>query len=628
MISDSNQEQSCNENGGSFHMIQPHRDLEVNWGIDIAKNLENYLLKIYSAGVGNDGHSIDFAEAALLLEGSVQVYSRKVEYLHSLVRQAVEFFSQISQPEQPKNVSEQPEVGGESAASSSVDDFWVPDEIEVDPNRNLPKTTTRDDVSFVRPPADLLVFEGDGLDATGDGGSLESYTLATSYIYKDFLLLDPRDVAAVDDYLKGDDEVDKGQDGGNRGNSWPLKSCKQFPAPTKQSGGSAHNLSVGRSHDANLQQSSYDGHGFGFNNPHSPPCNIHESNNDEFAAEGGYILGHMDDSDDEDDPWKPLNPNEPGNLEVKPFRKVEASIWNIGNSSKQVSVSTDFPEASLDGPISADLTQIWEALCRDRKDQQQPQSPPFYEKLRQSLVLGGLEKFDAHPTSKDGDEDSVGGYNSEDNEFEPPIFDMAEGAYINEDIPHEDGSEHEANAHEHENPIPEDLCHSHLNSLLANMRLSEMQTDSEARISAWKQSIEQDLEEHDARPAFDVHDYSERVLDTLSRSFDNESAMSFADVVRGQEKHDVARSFSAILQLMNNGNVDLQTSVTTEKEATCYTAEKPFSVKLLRPAKRRHDAQLGSSQKRSLPETKNGESEDESGDSGEENRDPSVSQPQ
>ena len=102
------------------------------------------------------------------------------------------------------------------------------------------------------------------------------------------------------------------------------------------------------------------------------------------------------------------------------------------------------------------------------------------------------------------------------------------------------------------------------------------------------------------------------MLDTLSRSFDNKSAMSFADVVRGQEKHDLARSFSAILQLvirtvffvtfdyfcaqymsactqnvlvtkyvhkpfqMNNGNVDLQTSDTTEEEATCYTAEKPF----------------------------------------------------
>jgi condensin-2 complex subunit H2 len=29
-----------------------------------------------------------------------------------------------------------------------------------------------------------------------------------------------------------------------------------------------------------------------------------------------------DNSDaDEDDPWKPLNPHEPGNLRVKPFRK-------------------------------------------------------------------------------------------------------------------------------------------------------------------------------------------------------------------------------------------------------------------------------------------------------------------
>ncbi|WOG95160.1 hypothetical protein DCAR_0414463 [Daucus carota subsp. sativus] len=108
------------------------------------------------------------------------------------------------------------------------------------------------------------------------------------------------------------------------------------------------------------------------------------------------------------------------------------------------------------------------------------------------------------------------------------------------------------------------------------MRLSEMQTDLDVRLLACKQNIEQDLEEQEARPAFDVHDYDKRVLDTLSRSFDNKSAMSFADVVRGQEKHDLARSFSAILQLMNNGNVDLQTSDTTEEEATCYTAEKPF----------------------------------------------------
>lgn len=27
------------------------------------------------------------------------------------------------------------------------------------------------------------------------------------------------------------------------------------------------------------------------------------------------------DLEDEDDPWKPLNPPEPGNLKVKPFRK-------------------------------------------------------------------------------------------------------------------------------------------------------------------------------------------------------------------------------------------------------------------------------------------------------------------
>ncbi|KAK3016356.1 hypothetical protein RJ639_005740, partial [Escallonia herrerae] len=82
-----------------FHTLQPLRDLESNWSVDLAKNLEEYLLKICSGeitGEIDDGGrlSVNFAEAALLLQGSIQVYSRKVEYLYSLVLHALEFISQ------------------------------------------------------------------------------------------------------------------------------------------------------------------------------------------------------------------------------------------------------------------------------------------------------------------------------------------------------------------------------------------------------------------------------------------------------------------------------------------------------------------------------------------------------
>ncbi|KAL2519219.1 Condensin-2 complex subunit H2 [Abeliophyllum distichum] len=71
--------------------------LESNWAVDLAKNLEEYFIKICSGEISghDDAHlSVNFAEAALLLQGSIQVYSRKVEYLYSLVLHALEFISQ------------------------------------------------------------------------------------------------------------------------------------------------------------------------------------------------------------------------------------------------------------------------------------------------------------------------------------------------------------------------------------------------------------------------------------------------------------------------------------------------------------------------------------------------------
>lgn len=55
----------------------------------------------------------------------------------------------------------------------------------------------------------------------------------------------------------------------------------------------------------------------------------------------------------------------------------------------------------------------------------------------------------------------------------------------------------------------------------------------------------------DSLPPFDIHEYGEKVLDKLSVG---ENAMSFTDVVRVQEKHDVARTFSALLQLVIHSN--------------------------------------------------------------------------
>jgi hypothetical protein len=90
-------------------LINPIRDLALNWDVDIAHTLEDYLDELellrlpahllserVSDGVTEGGEGLqglNFAEAALLIQGSTCVYSKKVEHLHNLVFQALELIS-------------------------------------------------------------------------------------------------------------------------------------------------------------------------------------------------------------------------------------------------------------------------------------------------------------------------------------------------------------------------------------------------------------------------------------------------------------------------------------------------------------------------------------------------------
>lgn len=104
----------------------------------------------------------------------------------------------------------------------------------------------------------------------------------------------------------------KKQNGVNRGSSQP--SHQGFLSPTRQKGGSAIKSPI-----EHIDQSPGLDHGFDFGDFND---NVPQNNNSEFEMDGGgYPGSENDDDSDEDDPWKPLNPHEPGNLKVKPFKK-------------------------------------------------------------------------------------------------------------------------------------------------------------------------------------------------------------------------------------------------------------------------------------------------------------------
>ncbi|KAF7824485.1 Condensin-2 complex subunit H2 [Senna tora] len=589
--------------GGGFHAIHPERDLESNWEVDLAKKLEEYLLKICSGEITGEeeGHiSVNFAEAALLLQGSIQVYSRKVEYLYTLVLRALEFLSQKRLQDHLDGESVPHEENGAPAvAEEENDQFWCLDDIPVEENISLDSTAGKE-VNlnhFVKPPANLVVLEGDCLDATGDGGELESYLLATTDLYQDFILLDTADAAALHEFLKGN----KSDDAAYRGSS----NRKSFHSPRRRSIGSAHKNSTAKSQHANSNCSPPLNCGFDANNIRSStPASFG------FDIDDGCDAYRKSDSssDDDDDPWKPLNPHEPGNLRVKPFRKVKALKRKGINLNRRVSISTLFPPAKLHGPINPELMDIWERQCHAYEQQKDSSSPPLYEKLRQSLVDGGNET--AGTFSNPGDYNDDNAYDSDNPDFEVPDI-----GPVDENMPpcsKEHGGDDayvevdEAMDHEYLNSQQslEDLCRSHLDSLLASIAKTEKQTEMAARVSSWKQRIEHNLEEQELHPPFDIHDYGERILDKLSYEASNSSVLSFSNVVQGQEKYDVARSFSALLQLVNNGDVHLERSG-DDDASVCYTGVNPFHVRLLNHGKNREDRHVRLTKKRVKSPTKN-----------------------
>ena len=51
------------ENNRFAHLLQPIRDLSINWNIDIASELEDYLSELESITISfDDGKSLNFAE--------------------------------------------------------------------------------------------------------------------------------------------------------------------------------------------------------------------------------------------------------------------------------------------------------------------------------------------------------------------------------------------------------------------------------------------------------------------------------------------------------------------------------------------------------------------------------------
>ncbi|NWV76192.1 CNDH2 protein, partial [Dasyornis broadbenti] len=89
-----------------LHLLQPIRDLTKNWEVDVAAQLGEYLEELDQICISFDNGktTMNFMEAALLIQGSACIYSRKVEYLYMLVYQTLDCISNKKREKLPSSL--------------------------------------------------------------------------------------------------------------------------------------------------------------------------------------------------------------------------------------------------------------------------------------------------------------------------------------------------------------------------------------------------------------------------------------------------------------------------------------------------------------------------------------------
>ena len=149
------------------NLLEPIRDLAQNWSIDIASELEEYLGELEAITISFDeldGRTLNFVEAAMVIQGSACIYGKKVEHLHELVLQTLH---QIVEKKKTKEAHATAGADGTDldATAEEEEEFELLEGTlkEVD-NINLPAgggQLKEGDGVLKRPPPFLLMVDDD-----------------------------------------------------------------------------------------------------------------------------------------------------------------------------------------------------------------------------------------------------------------------------------------------------------------------------------------------------------------------------------------------------------------------------------------------------------------------------------
>lgn len=183
------------------------RDLALNWNVDIAKELEQYLNEVELIEVSFDegGTALNFAEAALLIQGSTCVYSRKVEYLYQLVFRVLDIITdrqrKLDGPEGAENNEDPDAAFPDEPGFIALDDIQAAKRSAIDMVEKEGGENEADNTVMVRSPVILMQINLESDLQSNDPN--KDFKLASAAVHSSgALLLEPRYQSMLDNSLQ------------------------------------------------------------------------------------------------------------------------------------------------------------------------------------------------------------------------------------------------------------------------------------------------------------------------------------------------------------------------------------------------------------------------------------------
>nr|XP_036862546.1 condensin-2 complex subunit H2 isoform X3 [Manis javanica] len=561
------------------HLLQPIHDLTKNWEVDVAAQLGEYLEELDQICISFDEGktTMNFIEAALLIQGSACVYSKKVEYLYSLVYQALDF---ISGTKRAKQLSSVPQDRASANASSRAvrdveDEFLSLDDL---PDSRASVDLRNDQALsevLVVPLLPMALVAPDELEKSHHPlYSCQGEVLASR---KDFrmntctphprgaFMLEPVGMSPVGTLLPGSHQE------AGRAEEQPMEvSVCRSPGPVlsipQEPGTSPEGLMPGGGGEdedaegpAELPEATAPEGPLEPLQPRSPQQSATQPRRWELQ-ERQVVLEPTSWLKETPDPWQSLDPFD--SLDSKPFKKgrpysVPPCVEEAPGQKRKRKGTTKLQ----------DFHQWYLAAYADHADNRRPRrkGPSFadmevlyWKHMREQLEA--LRKLQRRERAERWLPRAEALWTAEEDHLEDSLEDL--GAAADDFLEPEAYAETEGSepgvAADPADAMPVSLSYElirrNVELFITASQKFVQETELSQRIRDWESTIQPLLQEQEQHVPFDIHSYGDQVVSRFSQL---NQWCPFAELVAGQPPFEVCRSMLASLQLANDHTVEI-----------------------------------------------------------------------